>query len=51
MVKRIIIIGSHGMLGQDLVKVFEKDIGWEVFAFDRGEMDIFPKRVFEKKNR
>ncbi|OGI26438.1 MAG: dTDP-4-dehydrorhamnose reductase [Candidatus Moranbacteria bacterium RBG_13_45_13] len=38
--KRILIIGSHGMLGQDLVKVFEADQNWEVFAYDRDEIDI-----------
>jgi len=49
MVKRIIIIGSHGMLGQDLVKVFEKDISWEVFAYDRGEIDITSEESLRKK--
>ncbi len=47
--KRIIIIGSHGMLGQDLVKLFEKDTGWEVFAFDRGEIDITSEDSLRKK--
>jgi len=49
MVKRIIIIGSHGMLGQYLVKVFEKDISWEVFAYDRGEIDITSEESLRKK--
>ncbi len=49
MTKRIIIIGSHGMLGQDLVKVFEKDINWEVFAYDRGEIDITSEESLRKK--
>lgn len=47
--KRIIIIGSHGMLGQDLVKVFEKDMSWEVFAYDRREMDITSEESLRKK--
>ena len=47
--KSIIIIGSHGMLGQDLVKLFEKDTGWEVFAFDRGEIDITSEDSLRKK--
>ena len=49
MAKRIIIIGSHGMLGQDLVKVFEKDMSWEVFAYDRSEMDIISEESLRKK--
>jgi dTDP-4-dehydrorhamnose reductase len=49
MAKRIIIIGSQGMLGQDLVKVFEKDMSWEVFAFDRREMDITSEESLRKK--
>ena len=38
--KRILIIGSHGMLGQDLAKVFEADQSWHVFAFDRDKVDV-----------
>ena len=40
MANKILIIGSHGMLGQDLVRVFEKDMNWEVFAYDRDQIDI-----------
>ncbi|MFA6193862.1 MAG: dTDP-4-dehydrorhamnose reductase [Parcubacteria group bacterium] len=40
MAKRILIIGSHGMLGQDLVRAFDADQGWEVFAYDRDQIDI-----------
>jgi dTDP-4-dehydrorhamnose reductase len=49
MVKRIIIIGAHGMLGQDLVRVFEKDMNWEVFAYDRGEIDITSEESLREK--
>jgi dTDP-4-dehydrorhamnose reductase len=49
MAKRIIIIGSHGMLGQDLVRVFDKDMSWEVFAYDRKEMDITSEESLRKK--
>ena len=28
------------MLGQDLVRVFERDMNWEVFAYDRDQIDI-----------
>jgi dTDP-4-dehydrorhamnose reductase len=40
MANKILIIGSHGNLGQDLVKVFESDQNWEVFAYDRDQIDI-----------
>jgi len=47
--KRILIIGSHGMLGQDLVKIFENDPNWEVFAYDRDEIDIASEESLRKK--
>jgi len=47
--KRILILGSHGMLGQDLVKVFEADQNWEVFAYDRDEVDITSEESLRKK--
>ena len=40
MANRILIIGSHGMLGQDLARVFDADQNWEVFAYDRDQVDI-----------
>ncbi|MDP1845836.1 MAG: dTDP-4-dehydrorhamnose reductase [Candidatus Moranbacteria bacterium] len=49
MKNKVLIIGSHGMLGQDLVKVFEKDMNWEVFAYDRGEIDITSEESLRKK--
>jgi len=49
MVKRVLIIGSHGNLGQDLVKVFEADQNWDVFAFDRDEIDIASEESLRKK--
>lgn len=48
MTKRILIIGSHGMLGQDLVKVFEADQYWHVFAFDRDKIDIISEESLRK---
>ena len=47
--KRILILGSHGMLGQDLVKVFEADESWEVFAYDRDEIDITSEKSLKEK--
>lgn len=49
MANRILIIGSHGMLGQDLVRVFEADQNWEVFAFDRPEIDIASEEGLRRK--
>jgi dTDP-4-dehydrorhamnose reductase len=46
---RILIIGSHGMLGQDLVRIFEDDLNFQVFAFDRGEIDIMSEESLRKK--
>lgn len=37
------------MLGQDLVKVFEADQSWEVFAYDRDEIDIASEESLKEK--
>lgn len=47
--KRVLIIGSQGMLGQDLVKVFEADYNWHVFAYDRNEINITSEESLRKK--
>jgi dTDP-4-dehydrorhamnose reductase len=49
MINRVLILGSHGMLGQDLVKVFEKDINWEVFACDKEDVDITSEESLREK--
>ena len=49
MTKRVLILGSHGMLGQDLVKVFEADQNWHVFAYDREEIDITSEESLREK--
>lgn len=49
MANRILIIGSHGMLGQDLVRVFDADQSWEVFAYDRDKIDITSVESLRKK--
>lgn len=49
MATRILIIGSHGMLGQDLVKAFESDQNWEVFACDRDEINIMSEESLRGK--
>jgi dTDP-4-dehydrorhamnose reductase len=48
MANRILIIGSHGSLGQELVRAFELDTSWEVFGFDRDEIDITAENSLRK---
>jgi len=38
--KKVLIIGAKGMLGQELVRVFLADENYEVIAWDRKEIDI-----------
>lgn len=49
MANRILIIGSHGMLGQDLVRAFDADQNWEVFAYDRDQIDITSEESLRAK--
>ena len=46
---RILIIGANGMLGQDLIKVYQEDSNNEVTAWDLQDIDITDrKQVFTK---
>lgn len=48
-IKKILIIGSRGMLGQELVGVFSGDKDFEIISWDREEVDITDKNnLFEK---
>lgn len=38
--KKVIIFGAKGMLGNELVKVFSSENKYEVFALDKEELDI-----------
>ncbi len=38
--KKVLVLGSKGMLGQELVKVFESDKKYEVIGWDRDEIDV-----------
>jgi dTDP-4-dehydrorhamnose reductase len=49
MLNRILIIGSKGMLGQELAKVFKKDENYEIFAWDKEEIDITNEKESRKK--
>lgn len=46
---KILIIGSQGMLGQELVLVFKQDKEYEVFAWDKQEIDITKEKEVNKK--
>jgi len=43
--KKILIIGAKGMLGQELVKVFKKDSAYKVVAWDREDLDITKEKA------
>lgn len=45
--KKVLIIGAKGMLGRELVKVFECDKDYKVCAWDREEIDITNKKQVE----
>jgi dTDP-4-dehydrorhamnose reductase len=46
---KVLIIGAKGMLGQELVKVFKKDKSYEVFGWDRDEVDITKEKELGTK--
>lgn len=43
--KKILIIGAKGMLGQELAKVFKKDKDYKVVAWDREDLDITKEKA------
>ncbi|OGI28561.1 MAG: dTDP-4-dehydrorhamnose reductase [Candidatus Moranbacteria bacterium RIFOXYA12_FULL_44_15] len=47
--KKILIIGSQGMLGQELVKAFKKDKNYKTIAWDRKDIDITKEKEVMKK--
>lgn len=46
---KILIIGAKGMLGQELVNIFQKNKDYEVFAWDKDELDITNQKQVNKK--
>ena len=40
MTKKVLILGSKGMLGQELVRVFREDAQYDVTAWDRENVDV-----------
>ena len=51
MVKKILITGANGMLGQELARIFYSDSNYFVTAWDRKELDITNKKEVQKKIR
>jgi len=47
--KKILVIGSKGMLGQELVKTFRKDIDYKVIGWDKEDIDITREKEVDKK--
>ena len=47
--KKVLVIGSKGMLGQELVRVFGEDENFEVIGWDKEDIDIINKEEVVKK--
>jgi len=47
--RKILIIGSRGMLGQELVDTFRKDKEYKVIAWDKEDIDITKEKEVMKK--
>lgn len=46
---KILIIGAKGMLGQELVRLFKKDSGYKVLAWDQADLDITNETAVYRK--
>jgi dTDP-4-dehydrorhamnose reductase len=51
MTMKVLILGSQGMLGQELVRVYREDPGYEVMGWDRTDIDLAGFGVAETKIR
>ena len=47
--KKVLVIGSKGMLGQELVKIFKEDKDFEVIGWDKDNIDITDEKDSKKK--
>ena len=47
--KKVLILGSLGMLGQELVQVFSRDKQYDVTGWDREDIDVTDFVVLEKR--
>jgi len=45
--QKVIVLGSKGMLGQELVRVFESDKNYVVIAWDRDNVDVRGRGLLE----
>jgi dTDP-4-dehydrorhamnose reductase len=49
--RRVLILGAKGMLGQELVRVYGEDEGYEVAGWDYGDIDVTDFVAAEEKIR
>jgi len=49
MKQKVLIIGSKGMLGQELVKIFKSDKDYRATAWDKKEIDITDQKQVQEK--
>jgi len=47
--KKILIIGAQGMLGQELVNIFKQDSNYKIVAWDKDDLDITKEKEVIKK--
>lgn len=47
--KKVVILGSEGMLGQALTELFSASVGYTVTAWDKGDVDITDFSLLEKR--
>lgn len=48
-IKKVLVLGSLGMLGQELVQVFSRDGEYEVTGWDREDIDVTDFMVLEER--
>ncbi len=49
--RKVLILGAKGMLGQELVRVYGEDEGYEVAGWDYGDIDVTDFAAAEEKIR
>ncbi len=47
--QKVLVIGSKGILGQELVQIFSEDKNFKVISWDRDEVDITNKKELQEK--
>lgn len=47
--KKVLVLGSKGMLGQELVRVFSEDKNFKVVSWDKDDINIINKKELHKK--